>query len=82
MLKYLLEHTGKKNILEIWPDLWNLFIHGGVSFSPYREQFRKLIPSDKMHYLETYNASEGFFAIQDDPSSHGHAADAGLWYIL
>jgi len=66
MLKYIVEHTGKKNILEVWPGL-ELFIHGGVSFSPYREQFKKLIPSDKMNYLETYNASEGFFAIQDDP---------------
>lgn len=68
MLKYILEHTGKKNILEVWPGL-ELFIHGGVSFSPYREQFKKLIPSEKMQYMETYNASEGFFAIQDDPLS-------------
>ena len=68
MLKYMVEHTGKSNILELWPSL-ELFIHGGVSFSPYREQFRKLIPSEKMHYLEAYNASEGFFAIQDDPST-------------
>jgi len=68
MLKYILEHTGKPNILEVWPDL-ELFIHGGVSFSPYREQFKKIIPSEKMHYLEAYNASEGFFAIQDDPFS-------------
>ncbi len=66
MLKYILQYTGKKHILEVWPDL-ELFIHGGVSFTPYREQFRKIIPSDKMHYLEAYNASEGFFAIQDDP---------------
>jgi hypothetical protein len=68
MLKYIVEQTGKKNILEVWPGL-ELFIHGGVSFSPYREQFKKLIPAEKMHYLETYNASEGFFAIQDDPES-------------
>ncbi|MBN1143185.1 MAG: GH3 auxin-responsive promoter family protein, partial [Bacteroidales bacterium] len=66
MLKYILQYTGKKHILEVWPDL-ELFIHGGVSFTPYREQFRKIIPSDNMHYLEAYNASEGFFAIQDDP---------------
>jgi hypothetical protein len=66
MLKYILKYSGKKHILEVWPDL-ELFIHGGVSFTPYREQFRKIIPSDKMHYLEAYNASEGFFAIQDDP---------------
>ncbi len=45
-----------------------LFMHGGVSFQPYREIFRRLIPSDDMHYMETYNASEGFFSIQDDPA--------------
>lgn len=66
LLKYILDFTGKNNVLEIWPDL-ELFMHGGVSFSPYREQFKKLIPSENMHYQETYNASEGFFAIQDDP---------------
>jgi hypothetical protein len=67
MIKHLLEYTGKGDLLEIWPNL-ELFIHGGVSFLPYREQFKKVIPSDSMHYLEAYNASEGFFAIQDDPS--------------
>ena len=56
---------GKINILEVWPNL-ELFTHGGISFTPYREQFKKLIPSEKMNYLETYNASEGFFGIQDD----------------
>lgn len=65
LLRKVLEHTGKKNILEVWPNL-ELFTHGGVSFTPYREQFRRLIPSEKMNYLETYNASEGFFGIQDD----------------
>jgi hypothetical protein len=65
LLKAILDHTGKSNILEVWPNL-ELFTHGGVSFGPYRDQFRKLIPSDKMNYLETYNASEGFFAIQDE----------------
>jgi hypothetical protein len=81
MLKYLLEHTGKKNILELWPSL-ELFIHGGVSFSPYREQFKRLIPSDKMNYQETYNASEGFFAIQDDPYSSDMLLmlDYGIFY--
>jgi hypothetical protein len=68
MLKYLLKTAGKTNIYEIWPGL-ELFIHGGVSFTPYREQFNKLIPHESMHYMETYNASEGFFAIQDDPLS-------------
>lgn len=65
LLKAILDHTGKSNILEVWPNL-ELFTHGGVSFTPYREQFAKLIPSDKMNYLETYNASEGFFGIQDE----------------
>lgn len=65
LLKRILELTGKKNIYEVWPNL-ELYIHGGVSFTPYREQFKKLIPSAKMNYMETYNASEGFFGIQDD----------------
>ena len=65
LLRKVLEYTGKTNILEIWPNL-ELFTHGGISFTPYREQFRRLIPSEKMNYLETYNASEGFFGIQDD----------------
>jgi hypothetical protein len=67
MLKRILEKTGKNNILEIWPNL-EVFTHGGVNFEPYRKQFNKLIPSEQMHYMETYNASEGFFGIQDDPS--------------
>ncbi len=64
-LRAVLDFTGKNNILEVWPNL-ELFTHGGVSFTPYRESFQRLIPSDKMNYLETYNASEGFFGIQDD----------------
>ena len=69
LLKRILEQTGKQNILEIWPNL-EIFAHGGVNFDPYRNQYKKLIPSDKMHYMETYNASEGFFGIQDDPASN------------
>jgi hypothetical protein len=65
LLRAVLDFTGKNNILDVWPNL-ELFTHGGVSFTPYRESFRKLIPSDEMNYLETYNASEGFFAIQDE----------------
>ncbi len=65
LLRAVLDFTGKNNILEVWPNL-ELFTHGGVSFTPYRESFKKLIPSDEMNYLETYNASEGFFGIQDD----------------
>ncbi len=60
----VLEISGKKNLREVWPNL-ELFMHGGVSFAPYRAAFRKLIPFDDMHYVETYNASEGFFGIQD-----------------
>ncbi len=63
LLKRVLEITGKSNIREVWPNL-ELFIHGGVSFLPYRNQFMQLIPG-AMNYLETYNASEGFFGIQD-----------------
>lgn len=65
LLKHILEATGNNNLLDIWPNL-ELFTHGGVSFGPYREQFQKIIPSPQMHYMETYNASEGFFGIQDD----------------
>jgi hypothetical protein len=64
----VLELTDKKHLKEVWPNL-ELFMHGGVSFEPYREQFRKLIPCDKMNYVESYNASEGFFGIQDHPDS-------------
>ncbi len=63
LLKRILEITGKSNIREVWPNL-ELFVHGGVSFTPYRNQFHKLIDGP-MNYLETYNASEGFFGIQD-----------------
>lgn len=65
LLNAILDYTGKSNILEVWPKL-ELFTHGGVSFAPYREQYKKLIPSENMNYLETYNASEGFFGIQDE----------------
>lgn len=81
MIKHLLSYTGKSNLLEIWPNL-ELFMHGGVSFAPYREQFQKVIPSPNMHYMETYNASEGFFAIQDDPASDSMLLmlDYGIFY--
>ncbi|MDE5815547.1 MAG: GH3 auxin-responsive promoter family protein [Alistipes sp.] len=67
LMRRVLEYTGKRNLLEVWPDLC-LFAHGGVEFAPYRSSFEELIPSDKMNYMETYNASEGFFALADDPS--------------
>lgn len=64
----VLEISGKSNLKEVWPNL-ELFMHGGVNFEPYREQFKKLIPDPKMNYVETYNASEGFFGIQDQVDS-------------
>lgn len=67
MMNKILEITGKDNLLEIWPNM-ELFIHGGMNFKPYREQYRKIIPSADMRYMETYNASEGFFGIADDPT--------------
>lgn len=69
LFKRILEMTGKSCIADIWPSL-ELYIHGGVSFTPYRDQFHKLI-GKKIHYLEMYNASEGFFAAQDNPSEEG-----------
>lgn len=67
LLEKIMAMTGKKDISEVWPNL-QLYIHGGVSFTPYREPFKQLISSPKMRYLETYNASEGFFGIQNDLS--------------
>ena len=67
LIKQILAYTGKSNLLEVWPNL-EAFFHGGISFIPYRDQFKKLIPGNQMNYMETYNASEGFFGIQDDPN--------------
>lgn len=64
MLNKMLEETGKDNLLEIWPNV-EVYFHGGVSFEPYRDQYQRMFPSDRFKYYETYNASEGFFAIQD-----------------
>ncbi len=66
LMRRVLEFTGKRDLLEVWPDL-ELFAHGGVEFAPYRRSFEELIPSSRMRYMETYNASEGFFALADDP---------------
>jgi len=81
MIKHILEFTGKNNLLEVWPNL-EVFMHGGVNFTPYREQFHRLIPSANMHYMEAYNASEGFFAIQDDPKTDDMLLmlDYGIFY--
>lgn len=64
LMKHILQITGKSDISEIWPNL-EVFFHGGVSFHPYRRQFNELISSPNVNYMETYNASEGFFGIQD-----------------
>ncbi len=69
LFKRILEITGKKTIAEVWPSL-ELYMHGGVSFTPYKEQFQKLIGKD-INYLEMYNASEGFFAAQEKPGEEG-----------
>ncbi|HRF19465.1 MAG TPA: GH3 auxin-responsive promoter family protein [Chitinophagaceae bacterium] len=69
LFKRILEITGKQTMSEVWPSL-ELYMHGGVSFTPYKEQFRKIIGKE-INYLEMYNASEGFFAAQDIPGSEG-----------
>ena len=81
LLKRILEITGKSDLLEVWPN-FELFIHGGVNFSPYREQFRQILPSPKVNYLETYNASEGFFGIQDRSEADDMLLmlDYGIYY--
>ena len=65
LMRRVLEYTGKSNLLEVWPSL-ELFAHGGVGFAPYRKAFEELLPRDDFSYMETYNASEGFFAMADD----------------
>ena len=65
VLKHMLDITGKKSVDEVWPNL-EVFFHGGVAFTPYREQYLQLVKNPNMHYMETYNASEGFFGIQND----------------
>ena len=67
VLTRVMEISGKKHLEEVWPNI-EVFFHGGVSFSPYRKQYEELITSPNMHYMETYNASEGFFGLQDDPN--------------
>ena len=68
LLQRILELKKASHILEVWPNL-EVFFHGAVAFGPYRNLFKELIPSDKMRYMETYNASEGFFGMQDQPDS-------------
>ncbi|WP_226391337.1 GH3 family domain-containing protein, partial [Penaeicola halotolerans] len=68
LIQRIVELKGAKNILEVWPNL-ELFIHGAVAFGPYRQLYKELIPKKGMNYLETYNASERFFGIQEQANS-------------
>lgn len=81
LLNNVLETTGKENILEVWPSL-EVYFHGGVSFAPYRDQYSALLPRDNFRYYEVYNASEGFFAIQDTNNSNELLLmlDYGIFY--
>ncbi|MDH5399486.1 MAG: GH3 auxin-responsive promoter family protein [Cyclobacteriaceae bacterium] len=81
LLQKILEIKNKKHILEVWPNL-EVFFHGAVAFEPYRKLFHDLAPSSTMNYMETYNASEGFFGIQDQKDSHDLLLmlDYGIFY--
>ena len=81
VLDRMLEITGKQYVDEVWPNL-EVFFHGGIAFTPYRKQYEQIITSPKMHYMETYNASEGFFGLQDDPTDKSMLLmlDYGVFY--
>jgi len=82
LIKKVVEKKDAKNIFEVWPNL-EVFFHGAVSFVPYEKVFKELLPSTKMRYMEAYNASEGFFAVQDDLSRKGEMLllpDCGIFY--
>jgi len=81
VLTCMMEITGKTHLEEVWPHI-EVFFHGGVAFTPYRKQYEQLITSPNMHYMETYNASEGFFGIQDDPADKSMLLmlDYGVFY--
>ena len=81
VLTCMMEMTGKTHLEEVWPNI-EVFFHGGVAFTPYRKQYEQLITSPRMHYMETYNASEGFFGIQDDPTDKSMLLmlDYGVFY--
>ncbi len=79
LLKHLLEVAGKENLQQVWPNL-ELFIHGGINFTPYREQYKQLCPNG-IHFMETYNASEGFFGIQTQEDANMQLMmDYGIFY--
>ncbi|BFP40011.1 GH3 auxin-responsive promoter family protein [Flavobacteriaceae bacterium GF1] len=81
LLNNVLEKTGKNHLFEIWENL-EVYFHGGVSFAPYRDQYKKLLPRKRFNYYETYNASEGFFGIQDRNNSEDLLLmlDYGIFY--
>jgi len=81
LIQRILELSGKGDLMDVWPDL-EVFFHGAVSFTPYRTLFKSLIPSEKMWYVETYNASEGFFGIQDQSDTEDMLLmlDYGIFY--
>jgi hypothetical protein len=81
LMHKVLEMTGKSNILDVWPNL-EMFSHGGVSFEPYEKQFRKIMPGNQVDFVENYNASEGYFAIQDGDKDKGMLLllDHGIYY--
>lgn len=81
LLEYILKKTKTNNILEVWPNL-EVYFHGGISINPYKKKFNKIIPNSKFSFLETYNASEGFFGIQDNQndSSMLLMLDYGIYY--
>ena len=81
VLVRVLELSGKERLDEVWPNL-EVFFHGGVAFTPYREQYKDVIRSSKMHYVETYNASEGYFGTQNDPADPAMLLmiDYGIFY--
>ena len=81
VLTRVMELSGKVHLEEVWPNI-EVFFHGGVAFTPYRPQYKELITSDRMHYMETYNASEGFFGVQSDLSDPAMMLmiDYGVFY--
>ena len=83
LIHKLFELSGRdtRDLHEIWPSL-EVFFHGGVSFKPYRKQFEQLIPSGRMTYFETYNASEGFFGLQNESAKDDLLLmlDYGIFY--
>ena len=81
VLNCVMEQSGKTHLEEVWPNL-EVFFHGGVAFTPYRKQYEQLITSPNMHYMETYNASEGFFGIQSEPGDPAMLLmiDYGVFY--